>query len=163
MNEEKWLDDSGNEITDEYVIISKTSTQERIEELEKEKEISDNNQETTQVQIQYWLIGELKQILAYSTPLIPEIEKAFDAAQEVDIDSVSPLNEKEDYISNLKLNLGEGNFNSNIKSRYVEKQKLEFAIDMLNELEFNPKEPLSDFVINIKSKIEELKQKLSAL
>lgn len=48
-------------------------------------------------------------------------------------------------------------------SKYVEKQKLEFAIEQLNELEFNPKEHIVDFVLHIKNKIKKLKQNLSEL
>ena len=68
-------------------------------------------------------INLLKQILSQSTPLIPEIEKAFDAAREFDsIDGVVDINivlnmpshdlsdlqektTKQDYISNLKLDI----------------------------------------------------------
>ena len=43
----------------------------------------------------------LKELLSQSTPLIPEIEKAFDAGMYQDAD----YQYKQDYISNLKLDL----------------------------------------------------------
>lgn len=45
-------------------------------------------------------------------------------------------------------------------SKYVERQKLQFAIELLNELEFNPKEHIVDFVLHIKNKIKELEEQL---
>lgn len=48
-------------------------------------------------------------------------------------------------------------------SKYVEKQKLKFAIEQLNELEFDPKENILDFVIHIKNKVKELEQQLKQL
>ena len=88
---------------EEYIIISKTATQKRIEELEQdlssEKDCGDP--------IDYLLgeykgnINALKQILSQSTPLIPEIEKAFNKGI-----LYSDSNWKaEDYISTLKLEI----------------------------------------------------------
>lgn len=48
------------------------------------------------------LIKELKQILSQSTPLIPEIEKAFDEGAGY-LDITLPVECKKDYISNLKI------------------------------------------------------------
>jgi len=84
---------------DEYIIISKTAIQKRIEELEKKsKEI-------------YYREGideydfaklELEEFLSQSTPLIPEIEKAYTAGMEfIGEDKGSP----NEYISNLKLDI----------------------------------------------------------
>lgn len=97
---------------DEYIIINKTAIQKRIEELKFQREIEPDNH------TQSFLDGkikQLKQILSQSTPLIPEIEKAFDEGKGVGIISYQPrwhifdrelYNErKQDYISNLKLGI----------------------------------------------------------
>lgn len=99
MNKKKWLDDNGNEINEEYIIISKTDIQKRIEELGKEY-----NQEPEE-HMKDWFLGQieaLKQILSQSTPLIPEIDKAYWAGMQfVGEDKGSP----NEYISNLKLDI----------------------------------------------------------
>lgn len=97
---------------DEYVIINKTAIQKKIEELEEIGGVICSH-----------LIRELKQTLSQSTPLIPEIEKAMDAAREIregsgydtfTAEDISGCTEvctygweyaitNEDYISNLKL------------------------------------------------------------
>lgn len=48
-------------------------------------------------------------------------------------------------------------------SKQFEKEKIEFAIETLNNLEFNPRDSVADFVITIKYEIKELQQKLSEL
>ena len=90
---------------DEYIIIKKTAIQKRIEELEKAQK---ENPLTEAI----WAFAkqELKQILSQSTPLIPEIEKAFDEGfnSEEEIYKGNPTGKiigKEDYISNLKLDI----------------------------------------------------------
>lgn len=93
---------------DKYIIVNKTAILKRIEE-------SANKLSPTHIL--------LKEILSQSIPLIPEIEKAFDAAREFDsIDGVVDINivlnmpshdlsdlqektTKQDYISNLKLDI----------------------------------------------------------
>ena len=97
---------------DEYIIINKTAIQKRIEELkfQREREPDNNTQSFLNGKIK-----QLKQILSQSTPLIPEIEKAFDEGKGVGIISYQPrwhifdrelYNErKQDYISNLKLDI----------------------------------------------------------
>jgi len=94
----------------EYIIINKTQLLKRIEDLEKEIKF-------LQARDAYGDIGKLsayKQILSQSTPLIPEIEKAFDEGSESpriagSYPTFERLKEqqqdKQDYISNLKLNL----------------------------------------------------------
>lgn len=90
---------------DEYIIINKTATQKRIEELEKQfktPHIGNINR-----------VEELKQILSQSTPLIPEIEKAWEhgytrgynlaCCESVNSECLTP--NKQDYISNLKLDI----------------------------------------------------------
>ncbi len=80
-------------MNNEYVIINKTAIQKRIAELEK----------TNQIQ----RVDELENVLSQSTPLIPELEKTFEAARErikhPDWDYI--YEESEDYISNLKLDI----------------------------------------------------------
>jgi hypothetical protein len=97
-----------------YVIINAEAIQKRIEELEKERllELKDDFYDS----LYLGEINALKQILSQSTPLIPEIEKAFDAGQfegyeEISFDggenyeTVRIIKEKQDYISNLKLDI----------------------------------------------------------
>lgn len=91
----------------QYVIISKTAIQKRIEELENLLEDEPNPFINTDYNAE---LNTLKQILSQSTPLIPEIEKAFLAGRSVDnIDSIDVIKptyfQSEDYISNLKINL----------------------------------------------------------
>ena len=100
----------------EYIIVNKTAIQKRIEELKKEYS------QKTEINDDQWcsiIAGQiiaLKQILSQSTPLIPEIEKAFDAKQfeeykEISFDggenyeTVITIKEKQEYISNLKLDI----------------------------------------------------------
>lgn len=118
----------------EYIIISKTAIQQRIEELEKMK-IKTSNEDEKGFNQKVWndlihdseLMSEyktLKKILSQSTPLIPEIEKAFengvDSLQdnliqklglrcqinEVSFTTInSTRGNLEEYISNLKLDI----------------------------------------------------------
>lgn len=82
-----------------YVIIDAEAIQKRIEELKKEEE------KVLEFSIAEGLmvvssIKTLQEVLLQSTPLIPEIEKAFDAGVFEDyLNTVA----KEDYITNLKL------------------------------------------------------------
>ena len=93
---------------DEYIIINKTAIQKRIEELEREfKFLGESFDSRTS--------GEyhtLKKLLSQSTPLIPEIEKAFDAGSDYGEDCANSsmgvgedYPNKQDYISNLKLDI----------------------------------------------------------
>lgn len=97
----------------EYIIINKTAIQQRIEELEKEIEFYNKvgalsiNPNKVKAETELSL---LKQLLSQSTPLIPEIEKAFDASK-----ITTAMNQRnqfaykyktsQDYISNLKLDI----------------------------------------------------------
>jgi hypothetical protein len=91
---------------DEYIIINKTALEKRIEELEtgiKTLSLSDGFKDIGKIEA-------LKQILSQSTPLIPEVEKAFDAGREqvwTDINQEERefVNDKQEYISNLKLDI----------------------------------------------------------
>lgn len=87
---------------EEYIIVSKKAIEKRIEELEEEAEgwISDFYNKAQ--------IDCLKQILSQSTPLIPVIEDAFDAAKityKVNDYGTFGYENKQDYISNLKLDI----------------------------------------------------------
>jgi hypothetical protein len=91
----------------EYIVISKTAIQKRIEELEKVEQQQVGNLNG------YIALGEtraLNKILSQSTPLIPEIEKAFDKGLEVIQENSGKLKvtmpkAKQDYITQLKLDI----------------------------------------------------------
>lgn len=87
----------------QYVIISKIAILKRIEELEKQRDEYSFNPNRTEDYYRYnSIIKVLKEILSQSTPLIPEIEKAFG------LGAVNNANGKpllSDYISNLKLDI----------------------------------------------------------
>ena len=93
----------------EYIIINKTKLLDSIKELEEKKK----NLEVDDFETFNFLsdqISLLKQILSQSTPLIPEIEKAFDEGfnSEEEIYKGNPTGKiigKQDYISNLKLDI----------------------------------------------------------
>lgn len=106
---------------DEFIIINKTVIQKRIERLKQSREVEPDNYQ------QSYLNGKIKvaeEILSQSTPLIPEIEKAFDEGQNrmqheiierlglryqtEQISQSTILNmevHSEDYITNLKLDI----------------------------------------------------------
>ena len=93
-----------NHMNNEYIIISKTAIQKRIEELEEEYKSESAHQFNTYVgKLMKEIMIEimiLKQILSQSTPLIPEIESAYYNG--------GNMREKEEfdfYISNLKLDI----------------------------------------------------------
>ncbi len=117
MNKEKWLEDNGKEIeiTEEYVIISKTAIQKRIEECEEViLELSDRNPTDWEEAKNKVLLKNktelnlLREILSQSTPLIPELQKTWNSAYtdalSIDEETYKPLF-FEDYISNLKLDI----------------------------------------------------------
>lgn len=84
---------------DKYIIINKSVLEKRIDEL---KGYNDEP-ETTQLEI-------YKEILSQSTPLISEIEKAFDMGLQAIQENNGKLKitmpkAKQDYILNLKLNI----------------------------------------------------------
>ena len=97
----------------DYIIVNKTTIQKRIEELKKEVEFYDKvgalsiNPNRVKAEAELSL---LQQFLSQSNPLIPEIEKAFDAGREqvwTDINQEERefVNDKKDHISNLKLDI----------------------------------------------------------
>ena len=85
---------------EEYIIINKSVLEKRIEELE---DIEKNSTLKSAARID--TIRELKQIISQSTPLIPEIEKAFDEGYEIGMKSYGKNENKNHYISNLKLDI----------------------------------------------------------
>lgn len=84
----------------EYIIVNKAAIQKRIEELEDlRKNTSSDNNDYYQGQIK-----SLKETLSKSTPLIPEIEKAYFEGECYGIGTDAYI-KKEDYITNLKLDI----------------------------------------------------------
>lgn len=87
----------------QYVIISKIAILKRIEELEKQRDEYSFNPNRTEDYYRYnSIIKVLKEILSQSTPLIPEIEKAFGLGAANNANGKPLLS---DYISNLKLDI----------------------------------------------------------
>jgi hypothetical protein len=95
---------------DEYIIINKTQHEDRLRKLIEERDREPDNH------TQSYLNGKiimLEAIFSQSIPLISELEKAFDEGTGVSYDKSKPLNKwfinvdrkKENYISNLKLNI----------------------------------------------------------
>ena len=113
---------------EEYIIINKTAIQKRIEELEKEltyhQEWYKKARENYDRDRKFWRQADdgemqvasgaasttaqeikiLKELLSQSTPLIPEIEKAYFEGECYGIGTDACIT-KEDYISNLKLDI----------------------------------------------------------
>jgi len=102
-------------MTKEYVIIDKALLEKRIEELERWNYIEEkattfkspvHYEHSRRMIIQNQeIVLELKKVLSQSTPLLPEIEKAFNAGSERGEHGYGNANNKQDYISNLKLNI----------------------------------------------------------
>jgi len=89
-------------MNNEYVIINKTELEANIAELESipmyEKKWEDLTSITSETRA-------LKQILSQSTPLIPEIEKAIDYGIRKSFGLKKHTEIREDYITNLKLDI----------------------------------------------------------
>ena len=89
-------------MNNEYIIINKTAIENRIAELE--SKIIPNPNFDSEIDSHNLLFmakqNELNKILSQSTPLIPEIEKAFDEGQTRSLNLT-----REGYISNLKLDI----------------------------------------------------------
>ena len=89
----------------EYIIINRTSIEKRIEELEKDIQYYKANihyaamHETAKVKL------ELENLLSQSTPLIPEIEKAWETCSKLRSGQNVGVRNKTEYISNLKLDI----------------------------------------------------------
>lgn len=95
-------------MSNEYIIVNKRAIQ-KIDELVKEanagKTISSINSQMAESLIRF-----KEQLLSQSTPLLPEIEKAFDEGfnSEEEVYKGNPTGKiigKQDYISNLKLDI----------------------------------------------------------
>lgn len=90
-------------MSNEYIIVNKSAIQ-KIDELVKEanagKTISSINSQMAESLIKF-----KEYLLSQSTPLIPEIDKAFDAGSERCEFGYGSANDKHDYISNLKLDI----------------------------------------------------------
>ena len=99
----------------EYIIINKTAIQKRIEECDKEISILcriAHNQSGRELEITNIAIAKLYSekdtinlFLSQSTPLIPEIENAYEAGKLDEELSKTFDNPKGRYISNLKLDI----------------------------------------------------------
>lgn len=86
---------------DEYIIINKTAIQQRIKELE----ILEKQESMSASLLVREEIETLQKVLSQSTPLIPVIDRAYDAGK-LDKDlSLMFDNSKARYISNLKLEI----------------------------------------------------------
>lgn len=83
----------------EYIIINRTSIEKRIEELRNEKNLTeeDSVRNLTRIRI-------LKEIISQSTPLIPEIEKSWEAGYSHGVHLSDHLEneKKKEYVSKLK-------------------------------------------------------------
>ena len=82
----------------EYIIINKTAIQKRIEEL---RQVCNKELGYASDKIYF----ELDNFLSQSTPLIPEIEKAFNAGFNFERGWKGEYPNRKDYISNLKLDI----------------------------------------------------------
>lgn len=97
----------------EYIIVNKTAIQKRIEELENDIQYYKANFHNAALHEVAKVKLELEQILSQSTPLIPEIEKSWEhgytrgynlaCCEGVNSECLTP--DKQDYISNLKLDI----------------------------------------------------------
>ena len=83
-----------------YIIIDAEAIEKRIEELENTEAI--DRQDGIEIYKEMYV---LKQILSKSTPLIPEIEDAYDAGKLDEEFSLIFDNPKGKYISNLKFDI----------------------------------------------------------
>jgi hypothetical protein len=89
----------------EYMIINKTTIQKRIEELKSKRDIEHKKGHDKSALRYENTILELKQILSQSTPLIPELSKAYDAGKLDRELSFSFDNAKSRYLNSLKLKI----------------------------------------------------------
>ena len=88
-------------MNNEYIIVDKTKILKRIEEMEKGMEVfSFSKTHNTTMAAYEATLSTLKQIISQSTPLIPEIEKAF-----IDGKNSHWQTGSDYYISNLKIDL----------------------------------------------------------
>ena len=113
MNKIKIKNDIKDNMKGEYIIINKADIQKRIEEFQELWKAHSTYPNRTDLCINYTeKIELLEELLSQSTPLVPEIEKAFDAGSENPrIGGSYPMfemekeqnNAKQFYILNLKI------------------------------------------------------------
>ena len=90
---------------DKYIIINKTEFEKILEELEDLKRTQHANGDLNGFENTYGKIEGIKHVLSQSTPLIPVIDRTYDAGI-LDKDlSLMFDNPKARYISNLKLEI----------------------------------------------------------
>lgn len=89
----------------EYVIINKKEMLKEIESLKESLAVSESNQDKIRAGIEYFEIKTLEWCLSRSTPLIPEIEKAVDYGIRKSFSPKKHSEVKQEYISNLKLDI----------------------------------------------------------
>lgn len=89
----------------EYVIINKKEMLKEIESLKESLAVSESNQDKIRAGIEYFEIKTLEWCLSRSTPLIPEIEKAFDTGKWGAYSTGEEVHSAGDYITNLKLSI----------------------------------------------------------
>jgi hypothetical protein len=90
-------------MNNEYRIFNATPIQKRIEELKESLATSEAHNDKIRAGIETFEIKQLEWCLSQSTPLIPEIEKAFDLGFSTPESCYKE--DKQDYISNLKLDI----------------------------------------------------------
>lgn len=89
-------------MTDKYIIINKTKLKQRFKELKHQREIEPDNY------TQCYLNGKIaicEAVLSQSTPLIPEIDKAYEAGILDKKYSLTFDNPKSRYLNSLKLDI----------------------------------------------------------
>jgi hypothetical protein len=92
-------------MNNEYVIINKTEVLKEIESLKESLDVSEKMGDSIRAGIETFEIKRLEWCLSRSTPLIPEIEKAYDAGKLHNELSIIFDNPQGRYISNLKLDI----------------------------------------------------------
>jgi len=97
----------------EYIIVNKTDIQKRIKELKESLLISEAHNDKIRAGIETFEIKQLEWCLSQSTPLIPEIEKAWkdgrdgtEVVGDFPFTSTKYVNKNsQQYLSNLKLDI----------------------------------------------------------
>ena len=89
----------------EYIIINKSQIEKRIEELKESLATSEAHNDKIRASIETFEIKQLEWCLSQSTPLIPEIEKSISYGIRKSFSSKKHSEVKQDYISNLKLDI----------------------------------------------------------
>ena len=90
---------------DEYIIINRTALEKRIEELKRSISICILPEQQHLKDLFEQELEIKTQILSQSTPLIPEIEKAWETCSKLRSGQNVGVRNKTEYISNLKLDI----------------------------------------------------------